>query len=81
MGGEKHMRVTRSKRRILRRRIEKRESHDMIDTYPPRRTKDDASAACTISLIPITVALSDPPDRSAYLQQVKIEKEEREKKG
>mgnify|MGYP006130677383 CR=1 FL=1 len=51
--------------------ISKRESHEMIDTYPPRRTKDDASAACTISLIPITVALSDPPDRSAYLQQGK----------
>ena len=54
----------------------------MINTYPPRRTKDDASAACTISLIPITVALSDPPDRSAYLQQVKKEeRREREKKG
>ena len=71
MGGEKHMRVLVVREGSFRRRIEKRESHDMIDTYPPRRTKDDASAACTISLIPITVALSDPPDRSAYLQQGK----------
>ena len=37
-------------------------------THAPMRTNEEANAAWTISLMPITVALSLPPERRAYIE-------------